>query len=157
MGIERYSVGFVKAASVAVADPYAELLAGAGSVISVRQITVTAASGVGGQVGLAHAFAIGTGTTVFTGVCHRAIATQPTGPARVNAGWSSKPTGAISLLKNELLPLGTGQSKTLWDWTVDGELIVEQLKSVVLVNCGSGIQGGDLLFNITWQEGVLHR
>lgn len=155
MSIERYSVNVDTPASVAAGAAYAELLASAGSPVSVKSITLTTASNIGGQVALARSYVIGTGTTVYTAVAHRTIATQPTGPARVQTAWSSAPTGSVSFLKQEIMPVATGQQRTLWDSSRDGPLVIEPGASVMLMNHASGIQGGLLNVNFTWEEGLL--
>ena len=82
MAIERYSVGVERVTPVAPGEAYAELLAGAGAPVSIRSITVTTTSNIGGTVGIVRASSIGTGavTGIYTGLCHRTVATTPTGP-----------------------------------------------------------------------------
>jgi hypothetical protein len=160
MSIERYSVGFAVPGTVAPGQAYAELLAGAADPVSVKTITVTTGSNNGGHVALSHSYAIGTGaaTGVQTGVAHRLSATSPTGPARAYLAWASSgvsPTGYISRLHHELLPIATGQVRSLWDATVDGPLIIEPGRSVVIVNQGSGIAAAGLQINLSWEEGRL--
>ena len=158
MTIERYSVGFVRTQPIGSGEAYAELLAGAADPVSVKTISVTTASAVGGHVALAHSVAIGTGaaTGIFTGVAHRMVATSATGPARAQVAWTSSgasPTGYRARLKDEVLPIATGQTRVLWDANVDGPLTIEPGKSVVLLNQGTGIDGGGLRINFTWEEG----
>lgn len=160
MSIERYSVGFSRTTTVAPGQAYAELLAGAADPVSIKLITVTTASAVGGHVALARSHAIGTGaaTGIYTGIAHRLGATAATGPARAQVAWTSSgltPTGFISKLKDELLPIATGQSAVIWDAQSDGPLLIEPSKSILLVNQSSGIDGGGLRINITWEEGRL--
>lgn len=160
MPIERYSVGFSRVAPVAPGEAYAELLAGAADPVSVKSITVTTGSNIGGHIGLVRSHAIGTAaaTGIYTGIAHRTQATAATGIARAHVAWTSSgvtPTGGIARLKDELLPVATGQTRTIWDCDRDGELLIEPTKSVLLVNVGSGIDGGGARFNITWAEGRL--
>ena len=158
MTIERYSVGFVRPQPIASGEAYAELLAGASDPVSVKLITVTTASAVGGHVSLAHSYAIGTGaaTGIHTGVAHRLVATSATGPARAQVAWTSSgasPTGYRSRMKDEILPIATGQTSVLWDAQSDGDLTIEPGRSIVLINQGSGIDAGGLRINFTWEEG----
>lgn len=160
MGIERYSAWAEIAGPVGIGNAYAELLAGAADPVSVKSITLTTASAVGGEVALVHSSAIGTGaaTGIFTGIAHRTVATAATGTARLQIAWTSSgvtPTGYVSGLKHEVMPVATGQSRTLWDSSRDGELIIEPTKSILLINHASGIQGGGMHINFTWQEGRL--
>jgi hypothetical protein len=164
MTIERYSVGFHRGGSVSAGEAYAEMLASAGSPVSVKSITVTTGSNAGPNVALVRTFGIGTGaaTGIFTGVAHRTIATQPTGPARAQIAWTSSgvtPTGYSTKLREEQMPLATGATKTLWDSHRDGALVIEPSASLLFINGGSGFvgSGGDaaLKFNITWEEGRL--
>lgn len=158
MPIERLSVGFDRVPPVAPGEAYAELLASAADPVSVKSITVTTGSNIGGHVALVRAHAIGTAaaTGIYTGVAHRTVATFPTGPARAQVAWTSSgitPTGMIARLKEEVLPIATGQTKVLWDERVDGPLVIEPGKSVLAINGGSGINAGGLRFNITWEDG----
>ncbi len=158
MTIERYSVTVEQAQPVSPGAAYAELIASAGSPLSIKSITVTAASNIGGSVALAHAYAVGTGAAsgIFTGVCHRTIATAPTGPARAQIAWTSSgvtPTGSTVPLRGEVLPVATGEVRMLWDCVTLGNLIVEPGKSLLVVNQGSGINAGALKINFCWEEG----
>lgn len=162
MTIERYSVGFHRGGSIAAGEAYAEMLATAGSSVSVKSVTVSTASNAGPNVAIVRAHAVGTGaaTGIFTGVCHRTIGTQPTGPARVQIAWTSSgvtPTGMTTKLKEEQFPLATGAHRVLWDCDRDGPLVIEPGKSILLVNGGSGFAGSGadaaLKFNVTWEEG----
>lgn len=159
MAIERYSASVRVRAPVGVGRAYAELLASAGSPVSILSIEASSASNVGGHVALTRSFAIGTGhaTGIFTGIAHRTIATQPTGPSRVQIAWTAtgagSPTGYISNLREVVLPVATGQTRTLWDASVHGELVIEPNKSLLVMNHASGIQGGDIILNFTWAEG----
>lgn len=160
MTIKRYSAGVSIPGAAASGQAYAELLAGAADPISVKLITITTGSNIGGHVGLSHSFAIGTGaaTGIYTGVAHRlaSVSATATGPGRAQIAWTSSgasPTGYGSRLKNELLPVATGQSCILWDATTDGSLVVEPNKSVILFNQGSGIAAAGLHVNFTWEEG----
>lgn len=159
MPIERYSVGFECATTaVAPGDPYAEFLAGARDPVSIRAISVSSSSNVGGDIALRRSFAIGTAAAsgIYTGVAHFAGATTPTGPARVQVAWTSSgvsPTGYVSNVKDEILPVATGQTRQLWDASVDGPLLIEPSKSLLLINQGSGIHVGGFHVNITWEEG----
>ena len=164
MSIERYSSGGHRGGSIAAGEAYAELLAGAGSPVSIKSITITSASNAGPNVALVRSFAIGTGaaTGVFTGVSHRSIATQPTAIARLQIAWTSSgasPTGYGSKLSEEQLPLATGSTKVLWDSKRDGPLVLEPMTSLLLVNGGSGFAGSGadaaLKINLTWEEGRL--
>ena len=163
MTIERYSVGFTRSGPpLASGEAYAELLAGASDPVSIKSITVTTGSNLGGHVALAHSSAIGTGaaTGIFTGVAHRLVATSPTGPARAQVAWTSSgvsPTGYVSRLRDQVLPIATGQTRTLWDSSIDGSLVVEPSKSLLVLNQGTGTvgSGADLRINFTWEEGRL--
>lgn len=153
MSIERYSVGLDSAASVNSGAAYAEMIAGAERPISVRAISITTSSNVGGHVRLARAYAVGTATAagIFTGVAHRTLG--GTAVARAHAAWSQAPTGYLSSLREELLPLATGQMRELWR-EEDGPLVLEPGTSLLLLNQGSGIAGGGLHINFTWEEGT---
>ena len=158
MTIERYSVGIIRGTSVSAGQAYAELLAGASDPVSITSITVTTSTAVGGSVALSRAYGIGTGaaTGVYTGVAHRSVATSPTGPARAQIAWTSSgvtPTGYVSKLREDILPIATGQSRTLWDASIDGPLVVEPAQSLLVLNPGTGIDGGGLRINFSWEEG----
>jgi len=160
MPIERYSVSFDPLTPVNSGHAYAEMLAGAADPVSIKSITVTAKTAIGGNVALVRAHAIGTGaaTGVFTGMAHRSAATCATGPAKAYIAWVSSgvtPTGTLSRLRSQIIPIGTGSSFSLWDSHSDGPLLLEPLTSLLLVNNGSGIDGGGLRINVTWEEGRL--
>lgn len=160
MPIERYSVTFDPLVPVNSGHVYAEMLAGAADPISIKSITVTTKTNLGGQVALSRSRAIGTGaaTGVFTGVAHRMGATSATGPAKAYIAWSSSgvsPTGFTSRLRSEVLPVGTGSSTSLWDSVYDGPLVLEPGTSILLMNHASGIDAGGLRVNVTWDEGRL--
>ena|SRR3990167_8682646 len=160
MAIERYSVGLSTPDTRTTGEAYAELLAGASDPVSIKSITVTTGSNIGGHLALTHSYAIGTGAAsgIHTGVALRTVATSPTGPARAQMAWSNSgvaPTGYISRLKHIILPIATGQSRTLWDADTDGDLVIEPGKSVIVLNQGSGSAGGGIHVNFTWEEGRL--
>jgi hypothetical protein len=148
----RFSAAIVSAATINSGAAYAEMLAGATKPISVRSIRVTTLSGVGGAVALSRSFALGTGTSIATGIGARVTATTPTTTAQINAAWSSNPTGFVSKLREDVLPLGTGIMRELWG-ADDGPLVIEPGKSILIMNQGSGIQGGALLVSALWEEG----
>lgn len=157
-GIERYSATVDQTTATSSGQAYAELLAGAADPISIRRISVVTLTNIGGAVGLARSFAIGTGaaTGIATGVCHRAVATTATGPARAQVAWTSSgvtPTGFVSKFRSDMLPVASGQQRTLWDSAIDGPLVVEPGKSLLVVNSGTGVDGGGLRINFTWEEG----
>lgn len=150
----RYSAAIDGAANVAAGAAYAELIAGATKAISIRSINVTTKTAVGGSIALSRSFAIGTGTAagIATGLPHRSTSAIPAATARLQSAWSSSPTGYTSKLRSTILPVATGQSRELWS-EEDGPLVVEPGASLLLVNSGSGIDGGGLKVNVTWTEG----
>lgn len=155
MGI-RYSATIEAATPVAAGAAYAELLASATRGAVVHAIRVETKNAVGAQLGLARSFAIGTGTSYATGVAHRlASPTMPIGTAlsRLQAAWSSAPTGFLSRLRDEVIGAATGTLRQLWSSDVDGPLVIEPGKSIVVMNPGSGIDGAALKIGITWEEG----
>lgn len=151
MSKERYSVGFETAAGVAAGAVYAEMIAGATDPVTIHSIKVTTNSNIGGQVALVRAHAVGTGTTVFTGVAQRTIG--GTAMARAQTAWSQAPTGGTSRLAIDSLPVATGQARQVWSAEENGPLILEPSTSLLLVNTASGIAGGSLLVDISWEEG----
>jgi hypothetical protein len=152
VGVDRYTVGFETAASVAVGAAYAQMLAGASDPISIRSIRVTVPGGVaGGHVALSRAFAVGTGTTVHTGAAHRTLG--GTAMARISSAWSQAPTGYVSRLTVDQLTVATGATRLLWSDEENGPLILEPGAALLLLNHGSGIAGGSLQVNVTWDEG----
>lgn len=153
----RYSAAIRVPAPVGVGQAYAEMLAGATNAISIRSVTLTTTSNVGGEVSLERAFAIGTGaaTGIATAIAH--WASSPTPQGRLQVAWSSSgisPTGYVSYARHEVLPVATGQMRTLWSED-DGPFIVEPGSSALLVNHASGIAGGGMQVNVTWEEGPL--
>lgn len=156
--VNRYSASVLSAAVVPAGTAYAEMLAGAERSISVKEISVTAATNIGGGVALSRAHAIGTGaaTGIATGVAHQFVASAPS--ARLQAAWSSSgvtPTGYVSQLRRDILPIATGSSVTMWRASEHGPLLIEPNSSLLVVNAGTGIQGGAVLVNVTWEEGPL--
>lgn len=151
----RYSAGLAVVGPIGVGYAYAEMLAGATKPISIRSITLTTSTNVGGQVALVRASAIGTGaaTGIATAMSHRLG--SPTSEARVQCAWTSSgitPTGYVSWVHHTVMPLATGQSRDLWS-EEDGPLVIEPSSSVLLINHASGIQGGGMHINVTWEEG----
>ena len=161
---KRFSAGFSSAANVAAGAAYAEMMAGAGRPLSLRALTVTS-NGVAGAVSLVRSWAVGTGTTVQTGVCHQPVATgtpsgtpplnyvSPSGSARIFSAWSQAPTGIIHALRREVLSTGTGSFGELWKEDY-GPLSVEPNQSLIVINNASGIDGPGLHLNFTWDEVV---
>ena len=151
----RYSAGVASAATTAAGAAYAEMLAGTEKSISIKQIHVTSGSGVVSNVSIARAFAVGTGAAAgyATGVAHVPFGCASGPTARLQAAWSSAPTGYVSKLKSEVLAGSTGASLALWRESFNGALVVEPGQSILLVNQGSGIVGGPLFVNVTWSEG----
>lgn len=148
----RYSASINRAGPVNSGAAYAEMLAGATKSISVRSVSVTAASATGGEVALVRASSIGTGTSIATGLAHRSG--SPVTAARLQSAWSSAPTGAVPVFRSELLPSATGGQRELWHED-DGPLVLEPGTSLLLINQASGIHGGGLRINVTWEEGPL--
>lgn len=156
--VNRYSAGVLSNGTVAAGAAYAEMLAGATRSISVKEVRVVSATNVGGNVALTRAYAIGTGAAsgIATGVAHQFVASAPS--ARLQAAWSSSgitPTGYVSKLRQETLQIGTGAALSLWRESHDGPLVIEPNSSLLIVNQGSGIQGGAVFVNVTWEEGPL--
>jgi hypothetical protein len=151
MGVERYSVGFETSGSVAGGAAYAEMIAGASDPISIRSIRVTTNSNIGGTVALSRAFAVGTGTSLHTGVAQRTIG--GTAMARAQSSWAQAPTGYVSKLTLDTLPVATGQTRQLWSYEQQGPLVLEPGQSVLLVNGASAPSAGTLAIDITWEEG----
>ncbi len=152
----RYSAGVLSASSVPAGGVYAEMLAGATKSISVREIRVVSGSGLGGHVAIARAFAIGTGaaTGIATGVSAR-LGSTPTTSARMQMAWTSSgvsPTGFGTKMRTEILAAATGADLALWRYD-DGPIVVEPNGSLLIVNGGSGIQGGPMFVNVVWEEG----
>lgn len=161
MPIERYSIGIdIVVANIAPGQAYAELLASAAAPISVHELTVTSATGNGAVLALSRSAVVGTAaaTGVATGaVPHRGVATVPTG-AQIRIAWSSSglaPTGFVSKIRNDILPLATGSVRTLWDSTLDGPFHVEPGTSLLLLNGGSGIDANALKVQLTYSDGRL--
>jgi hypothetical protein len=151
MGIERYSVGFETGGTVAGGAAYAEMIAGASDPISIRSIRVTTNSNIGGTVALSRAFAVGTGTSLHTGVAQRTLG--GTAMARAQTAWSQAPTGFVSKLAVDTLPVATGQVRQLWSCEEQGPLVLEPGTSLLLINGASAPSAGTLAVDITWEEG----
>lgn len=150
---ERYSAAFEVAATTSSGGIYAEMLAGATRPISIIAIRAVAGSNIGGMVGLARSFRVGTGTAAgtYTGVNHRTVATGPFG--RVFAAWTQAPTGLPGLLRDDVLPVGTGLVHEIWRQE-DGPLVIEPGNSILALNQGSGINASAFRLNVTWEEGM---
>lgn len=148
----RYSATIDSAGSVNAGAAYAEMLAGATKPISVRAVLVTTKTNIGGSFALCRAHAIGTGAAsgIATATSHRTG--SPVSTARAQAAWSSAPTGSLLKFRSDILPVATGESSVLWH-ELDGPIIVEPGNSLLLVNSASGIDGGGLRINFTWEEG----
>lgn len=152
---ERYSAAFeVGASPVSSGGVYAEMLAGATRSISVIAVRAFTGSNVGGMVGLARSFAIGTGTAAgtFTGVAHRTVAQAQAGRA-VNA-WLQAPTGLPGLMRDVVLPVATGTAVDIWR-EEDGPIVLEPATSLLALNQGSGINAAPFRLQVTWEEGPL--
>jgi hypothetical protein len=158
----RFSASIDQRLAPGSGSAYAEMLAGASEPISVRSIRITTLTALGGEVGLARSFAIGTGAAsgLATGVAHRiggyAPTSMPTSAARLQCAWSSSgvsPTGYGSLLRSVMLTAATGASYELWR-DEDGPLAVEPSNSLLILNQASGaIPGLGLRLNFTWEKG----
>jgi hypothetical protein len=149
---QRYSVGFDRAADVTSGGAYAEMVAGATKPISIRAVRVTNSSHAGGHISLVRSFAVGTGAPsgTYTGTSHRTLGA--TSEARAYAAWTQTPTGYISKIRDDVMPQATGSSNELWRED-DGPLVLEPNTSILIINQGSGIAGGGLHVNFTWEEG----
>lgn len=158
MSVNRYSAGLLSPSSVPAGAVYAEMLAGASKSISIKEIRVVSATNIGANVGISRAFAIGTGaaTGIATGIAHRTVGGASGAEGCLQAAWVSSgitPTGFVSKLRQETLEVGTGAVLSLWRESHDGPLVLEPRQSLLLVNHGSGIHGGALFVNVTWEEG----
>ena len=152
----KYSSALERAEPVSPGGAYAEMLASATKSISIRSITVTTGSNIGGMIALVRSFGVGTGaaTGVGTAVAHRLF--SPTTSSRLQVAWTSSgvtPTGYGARFREEVLPVATGQQRVLWDCEVLGPLTVEPGQSLLMVNQASGIQAGAVRLNVTWEEG----
>lgn len=152
----RYSTGFVQAASINPGAAYAEMVAGATKSISVVAVKATADSGAGGSIALVRAFAVGTGagTGTYSGVAHKIASTGSGASGKVFGAWAQQPTGFVGRLQDVVLGAATGTHRELWR-IEDGPIVLEPGQSLLAVNQGSGINGGGIRFNFTWDEGPI--
>lgn len=146
---KRYSTGVDVSGPIADGAAYAELLAGATS-INVIAIRLTNGSNGGGHIALRRSFAVGTGTTIATGMPHRELNTGAS--ARLITAWSQAPTGLTPELRHDVLQSATGVIRDLWR-AEDGPISVEPNKSLLIMSHGSGVQDNALHINVTWEEG----
>lgn len=146
----RFSASIDSASPTNAGGCYAEMIAGASKSIVVESITITSKTNVGGTVALSRSYAVGTGSAagIATGVSHRV----GTAMGRLQSAWSQAPTGFGSKLRGEILPVATGSTRQLWSSDVDGPLVIEPGASLLLVNGGSGIDGGSFKISASWEE-----